>query len=261
MSATRHKPAPSTSDFDKYEVLKDIGKGSFGKVQLIRRKADGKTLVWKELGYGKMSEKEKQMLVSEVNILRELNHPHIVKYYDRVIDRSNSKIFIVMEFCEGGDISSLIKSSRREKQFVPEDMVWIVLSQMLMALQACHYREQGKILHRDLKPGNIFLDSKNNVKLGDFGLSRVMNDDSVFAYTHVGTPYYMSPEEINNQKYNEKSDVWSAGCIIYELAALRAPFEATTHLQLATKIRAGKLDRIPSQYSDELMGIIKEMLS
>ena len=101
-------------------------------------------------------------------------------------------------------------------------------------------------MHRDLKPGNIFLDSSNNVKLGDFGLSKMMNEDSIFAETHVGTPYYMSPEQINDQKYNEKSDVWSAGCIIYELSALRAPFEATTHLQLATKIRAGKLERIPS---------------
>ena len=72
---------------EKYTKIKDIGKGSFGKVSLIKRNSDGKTLVWKELAYGKMSEKEKQMLVSEVNILRELSHPNIVKYYDRVIDR------------------------------------------------------------------------------------------------------------------------------------------------------------------------------
>lgn len=87
-----------------------------------------------------------------------------------------------------------------------------------------------------------------------------MGEESVFAYTHVGTPYYMSPEQINDQKYNEKSDVWSAGCIIYELAALRAPFEATTHLQLANKIRAGNLARIPAQYTDELMKVIRIML-
>ena len=115
-------------------------------------------------------------------------------------------------------------------------------------------------MHRDLKPGNIFLDAHYNVKLGDFGLSRVMGNESVFAYTHVGTPYYMSPEQINDQKYNEKSDVWSLGCIIYEIAALRAPFEATTHYQLAMKIRAGKLDRIPANYSDELMHFISAML-
>lgn len=100
---------------DRYEKIKDIGKGSFGKVSLVKRKQDGKILVWKELAYGKMSDKEKQMLVSEVNILRELNHPHVVKYYDRVIDRNNAKIYIVMEYCEGGDISTLIKNSRKGK--------------------------------------------------------------------------------------------------------------------------------------------------
>lgn len=83
-----------------------------------------------------------------------------------------------------------------------------------------------KILHRDLKPGNIFLDTNSNVKIGDFGLARVMNGESQFAYTHVGTPYYMSPEQINDTKYNEQSDIWSLGCIIYELAALRPPFQA-----------------------------------
>lgn len=87
-----------------------------------------------------------------------------------------------------------------------------------------------------------------------------MGDQSVFAYTHVGTPYYMSPEQIADQKYNEKSDIWALGCIIYEVAALRAPFEATTHYQLAMKIKAGKLERIPRCYSDELMQCIQAML-
>jgi len=78
-----------------------------------------------------MSEKEKQMLVSEVNILRELQHPNIVRYYDRIIDRDHSKIFIVMEFCEGGDISTMIKNSKKEQKPLPEDMVWSILSQVL----------------------------------------------------------------------------------------------------------------------------------
>jgi serine/threonine protein kinase len=125
----------------------------------------------------------------------------------------------------------------------------------------CHRRKEGKILHRDLKPGNVFLDGKNNVKLGDFGLSRVMNQDSVYATTHVGTPYYMSPEQITDSKYNEKSDIWSAGCVVYELTALRPPFEATNHLALAMKIKSGKLERVPSKYSDELWRVIQWTLS
>ena len=83
-----------------------------------------------------------------------------------------------------------------------------------------------------------------------------MNQDSMFAHTHVGTPYYMSPEQINEQKYNEKSDIWSLGCIIYEMAALRPPFKAQNHLSLAMKIKAGKFDRIPETYSDELWRVI-----
>jgi serine/threonine protein kinase len=98
-----------------------------------------------------------------------------------------------MEYCEGGDISNLIKNSKKSRKHLPEDLIWIILSQMLSALDACHRRKE-KIIHRDLKPGNVFLDSHQNVKLGDFGLSRVMGEDSVFATTHVGTPYYMSPE-------------------------------------------------------------------
>ena len=97
----------------------------------VKRKSDGRILVWKELNYGKMSEKEKQMLVSEVNILRELSHPNIVRYYDRVIDRDHAKIFIVMEYCEGGDISTMIKSSKKEKTYIPEDMIWHILGQVL----------------------------------------------------------------------------------------------------------------------------------
>ena len=181
---------------DKYEKVSDIGKGSFGTVAKIKRKSDGRMLVWKELNYGSMSDKEKQMLVSEVNILRELRHPSIVKYYDRIIDKQSSKIFIIMELCEGGDIAKMIKVCKTKKSNFSEDFIWTILHQILNALLHCHTRKEGKIIHRDLKPGNVFLDQNNNVKLGDFGLSRVMGDESVFIKTRVGTPYYMSPEQI-----------------------------------------------------------------
>ena len=92
-------------------------------------------------------------------------------------------------------------------------------------------------MHRDLKPGNIFLDANYNVKLGDFGLSRVMGTESVFAYTHVGTPYYMSPEQISDQKYNEKSDIWSLGCIIYEMRVGQTPFHGTVDYEVFNKIK------------------------
>lgn len=244
-------------------MLYTIGSGSYGKCQKVRRKSDGKILVWKELDYGTMSEGEKQMLVSEVNLLRELRHPNIVRYYDRIIDRTNTKLYIIMEHCEGGDLSSLITRCIKEKRYLEEQFIIRMMAQLTLALKECHRRRDGRatVLHRDLKPANIFLNIKQNVKLGDFGLARILNHDTSFAKTFVGTPYYMSPEQINRLSYNEKSDIWSLGCLLYELCALYPPFTAYNQKELTEKIRAGKYRRIPYRYSEELNNLLSKMLN
>ncbi|XP_006888023.1 PREDICTED: serine/threonine-protein kinase Nek2-like [Elephantulus edwardii] len=248
---------------EDYEVLSTIGTGSYGRCHKIRRRSDGKILVWKELDYGSMTEAEKQMLVSEVNLLRELKHPNIVRYYDRIIDRTNTTLYIVMEYCEGGDLASVITKGTKERQYLDEGFILRVMTQLTLALKECHRRSDGghTVLHRDLKPANVFLDGKQNVKLGDFGLARILNHDTSFAKTFVGTPYYMSPEQINRMSYNEKSDIWSLGCLLYELCALMPPFTAFNQKELAVKIREGKFRRIPYRYSDELNDIITRMLN
>ncbi|KAL2082527.1 hypothetical protein ACEWY4_022345 [Coilia grayii] len=251
------------SRVEDYEVLYTIGSGSYGKCQKIQRKSDGKVLVWKELDYGTMAEAEKQMLVSEVNLLRELKHPNIVRYYDRIIDRSNTTLYIVMEYCEGGDLASLITKCIKERRYLEEEFVLRVLAQLSLALKECHRRSEGgrTVVHRDLKPANIFLDARQNVKLGDFGLARILNHDTSFARTFVGTPYYMSPEQMNRMSYNEKSDIWSLGCLVYELCALSPPFTAYNQKDLAEKIREGKFRRIPYRYSEELNTFLSRMLN
>ncbi|XP_029983650.1 serine/threonine-protein kinase Nek2 [Sphaeramia orbicularis] len=251
------------SRVDDYEVLYTIGSGSYGRCQKIRRKSDGKILVWKELDYGTMAESEKQMLVSEVNLLRELKHPNIVRYYDRIIDRTNTTLYIVMEYCEGGDLSCLITRCIKERRYLEEQFILRVMAQLTLALKECHRRSDGRatVLHRDLKPANIFLDIRQNVKLGDFGLARILNHDTSFAKTFVGTPYYMSPEQINRMSYNEKSDIWSLGCLLYELCALSPPFTAYNQKELAEKIREGKFRRIPYRYSEELNTLLSKMLN
>ncbi|XP_054910114.1 serine/threonine-protein kinase Nek2 [Poeciliopsis prolifica] len=251
------------SRVEDYEVLYTIGSGSYGRCQKIRRNSDGKILVWKELDYGTMAESEKQMLVSEVNLLRELKHPNIVRYYDRIIDRTNTTLYIVMEYCEGGDLASLISRCIKERRYLEEQFILRVMAQLTLALKECHSRSDGRatVLHRDLKPANIFLDIKQNVKLGDFGLARILNHDTSFAKTFVGTPYYMSPEQINRMSYNEKSDIWSLGCLLYELCALSPPFTAYNQKELAEKIREGKFRRIPFRYSEELNTLLSRMLN
>ena len=249
---------------DQYRVLELVGKGSFGVVRKIQRRSDGRVLVWKELNYGSMSDKEKQLVVSEVNILRELRHPHILRYYDRIIDKPTTKLYVITEYCEGGDLGKLIKRYRAKSGRIDEQRIWKYFAQIVMALTACHRRkEKGAlkpILHRDIKPANIFLDRHGNVKMGDYGLARELDSQSKFARTNVGTPYYMSPEQTNSLKYDERSDIWAVGCVLYELAALRPPFQARNQVALAMKINAGKFDRIPSNYSEDLHRAIRWML-
>ncbi len=249
---------------EKYIKLEQIGRGSFGTVHKIKRVADGQIMVWKELDYGKMSDKEKQLVVGEVNILRELRHPYILRYHDRIIDKKSTKLYIIVEFCERGDLRHLIKRAKNSRTFVHEQRIWKYFAQILSALKTCHRRrEKGAlkpILHRDIKPANVFLDRDDNAKLGDFGLARSLDSMSKFAYTNVGTPFYMAPEQTNSKKYDERADVWAVGCLLYELAALRPPFHASNQLALAMKINAGRFERIPKHYSENLYRAIRWML-
>jgi len=254
-----------------YDILEVVGEGTFACVSKVKHKPTGQIYVWKELEYGQMSDKEKQMLVDEVNILRALNHPNIVKYIDRIIDQKNRKIYIIQEYCDAGDLDMVIKNHRRSKKKISEDFIWAVLSEITSALYACHQKQPGaRVLHRDLKPSNIFLSSLNGhheklnlsgltAKLGDFGLARVLHDQSVFAQSHVGTPYYMSPEQIQFKSYDEKSDIWALGCTLYEMAALQPPFRANRYTQLAQKILKGEYKAF-GNISKELASLIARML-
>jgi len=224
---------------DSFTPLEIIGKGSFGVIRKVQRNSDGRILVRKEIDFRKMNDREKRQLVNEVNILRELRHSNIVRYYERIVDRESCMIYIVMEYCEGGDLAAIIRRCRKEGRFIPESVIWSLFIQLLQALNECHTGQAGKIiLHRDIKPDNVFLDGDQNVKLGDFGLSRIMDHDEDkgfteefglegvcdaqrrFAKTFVGTPFYMSPELIDERGYDARSDIWSLGCLLYELAAL-----------------------------------------
>jgi NIMA (never in mitosis gene a)-related kinase len=249
---------------EHYEVLEPIGSGSFGSVCKIRRKADDKILVWKEINYGNMSEKEKQLLVSEVNILRELRNPFIVRYYDRIVEKQSRRLYIVMEFCTSGDLGKLIKQHKKNGTHFEEGTIWRVLAQAVIALKDCHRHSEGgkcqPILHRDIKPANILLDADMNIKIGDFGLAKELSSQSMLAQTNVGTPFYMSPELINEKKYDERSDIWSLGCLVYEMATLQPPFTASNQLSLAMKINKGRFAQIPAHYSTPLSNIIKSML-
>ncbi|OAX38006.1 kinase-like protein [Rhizopogon vinicolor AM-OR11-026] len=258
-----------------YEPLDIIGNGSFGIIRKVRRKSDGQMLARKELNFERMSERDRKQIVAEVNILKDLHHEHIVRYHDRHVDRDAGILYILMEYCGGGDLSTVIKQAQKHNRPVPEDTIWNYFMQILLALNYCHHpgsrivsgtegnakEKQSQILHRDLKPDNVFLDQSNTVKLGDFGLSKALSQAN-FANTYVGTPYYMSPELMQERAYDSKSDIWSLGCLIYELCALKPPFhEAKTHAELSIFIRNGRIPPLPKGYSQALSSVIKAMLN
>ena len=225
----------------------------------VLRLSDHTICAMKSLYYGDMNEKEKQQLVAEVNILRELSHQHIVRYYDRVIDRAAKKIYIVMEYCGGGDLASLIRAKVKSNSHLPAVFIHQVLHQTALALQLCHSRA---FLHRDLKPHNLFLTHHNQIKLGDFGLARILPSPSAFANTHAGTPYYMPPEQVRGEGVGAKGDVWSLGCLVYEMCCLVPPFTASNPLQLARRIERGDWDegKVRERYGDEMCAMIRGML-
>ena len=240
-------------------MIKELGHGSFGRVWRAKRKSDGQIVAIKEIDYGTMGKQEKQLLVNEVNVLKKLHNPHIVRYVDRSVNRERRKMYIVMEYCAGGDLQSMITSTRASSSYIAEDQIWLTLTELSMALSECHDAKE-KILHRDIKPANIFIDSEGHVKLGDFGLARNLTTD--FARTRVGTPYYMSPELVSGRGYNDKSDIWALGCVIYEMANLRPAFRTacSSEEELYRKIRTATVQRIPSRYSDSLWKLVQAML-
>ncbi|GAA6058203.1 hypothetical protein JCM3770_005010 [Rhodotorula araucariae] len=259
-------PTRSTME-ESYEAGDCIGTGSFGIIRKVVRRVDGQVLARKELNYGRMDERDLKQLTEEVNILEKLGtNDHIVRYYERFVDKPSSMLYILMEYCAGGDLAGVITRCRKNGQSLPEDVVWTYLAQITLALHDCHSetdangKKKPVILHRDIKPENVFLDENHNLKLGDFGLSKAM-EQAAMTQTYVGTPYYMSPELINGQPYDVKSDIWALGCLIYELCAGHPPFhEARTQPELAVMIREGKIPDLPRSYSPRLGQVVKAML-
>ncbi|KAG8921069.1 G2-specific serine/threonine protein kinase, partial [Tulasnella sp. 417] len=278
-----NQQALSTQEWlSQYEVLDVIGNGMFGVIKKVKNKRTGEISARKDLNFEKMTEKDRKQIVAEVNILKDLNHEYIVRYHDRFVDRENGYLYILMEYCGGGDLGRVLAKARKQNKPLAEDRVWRYFHQLLLALDHCHYpatsqtipsssgggssseppvRRTQQVLHRDLKPENVFVTNDDNLKLGDFGLSKMMGP-SALTNTYVGTPYYMSPEMLMEKSYDMKSDIWSLGCLIYELCALQPPFyDAKTQPELTALIRSGRIPPLPRGYSQQLFSTIRSMLN
>ncbi|XP_053993403.1 probable serine/threonine-protein kinase nek2 [Hylaeus volcanicus] len=255
-----------TNNLDDYEIIEDIGRGQFGMVQKIRfKKNPCKLLVWKKIKYYNMEDAEKRQLAQEVELLQSLWHTNIVRYVGKINDKSTACIYLIMEYCDGGDLGRYLSYTVKKGHYLPEELILSWFRQLVNALDYCHTRKTGKVLHRDLKPQNILLSGKyKKLKLADFGLAKVLQPLQQMAETHVGTPYYMSPEILCCSKYDEKSDIWSLGCLIYEISTGTSPFSrASCYEDLRHLVDEGYVGTVefPTLYIKELFTVIRWMLS
>ena len=239
-----------------FKIEKVLGRGSFGSVYLVTRKQDNKIYALKTVILEKLSKKEQENSVNEVRILASVTHPNVIGYKEAFWNDKESSLNIVMEYADDGDLQTKIHKMKKEGGMFNENLIWSYSIQMIEGLKALHDK---KIMHRDLKSANIFLvKDKHQCKLGDMNVSKVIKDKVLL--TQTGTPYYASPEVWNDEPYSYKSDLWSIGCVIYEICALRPPFHGKDLDELYINVCKGKIERISQVYSDDLWKMIKMLL-
>ena len=240
---------------DGFKILNKIGEGSFSTVLKVQRKKDGIIYALKRVKFAKLSDKEKSNALNEIRILASINNKNIISYKEAFFDEMDSSLDIVMEYADEGDLFQLITEKKKTKTHFTEEEIWNTLIQLLNGLRSLH---ELNILHRDLKSANVFLFKGGIVKLGDLNVSKVTRKG--MGYTQTGTPYYASPEVWKDKPYDSKSDIWSLGCVIYEMCALNPPFRAQSMEELFKKVIRGYYPDISNKYSKDLSEILKLMI-
>ena len=242
----------------EYKILKQIGEGSYASIFKVQKDNSNEIYVLKQIPITEEDLNDTQNLndiKNESLILSKIHCPYIVKFYDSFFH--NNSLNIITEYCSSGDLCDYIQMYISHKKKMSEKLIWKLFIQICLGL---HYLHNHKILHRDIKTKNIFLNEDFSVKIGDLGIAKILENTTSYAHTFIGTPYYLSPELCKDLPYNDKSDVWSLGCVLYEMVTLRHPFEGKTRVEIYDKIINGNYEGIDKYYSLELRRMIDLLL-
>nr|XP_048272881.1 serine/threonine-protein kinase Nek11 isoform X2 [Myodes glareolus] len=249
---------PATLIARRYVLQQKLGSGSFGTVYLVsdKKAKQGEELkVLKEISVGELNPNETVQANVEAQLLSKLNHPAIVKFHASFMEQDN--FCIITEYCEGRDLDYKIQEYKEAGKIFPENQIVEWFIQLLLGVDYMHER---RILHRDLKSKNVFL-KNNQLKIGDFGVSRLLMGSCELATTLTGTPHYMSPEALKHQGYDAKSDIWSLACILYEMCCMDHAFSGSSFLSVVLNIVEGDTPSLPERFSRELNTIMERMLN
>ena len=238
-----------------FQILSKLGEGAYSVVYKVKRITDGVEYALKKIKLLDLKEKERENALNEVRLLASIRHPNIVSYKEAFFEKKINVLCIVMEYADDGDLFQKICEHKKKRVYIDEKKVWKIAVQMLLGIKALH---ELKVLHRDLKSANVFLFKDGTAKIGDMNVSKVAKKGLLF--TQTGTPYYASPEVWNDQSYDSKSDIWSAGCVLYEMASLKPPFRADDMEGLYLRVTKGAYAKLPGHYSTGLSELIGHML-
>lgn len=244
------------NNLSDFSIIEEIGSGGCGTVYKVKSNIDQNIYVAKKINVRHLTQKQLKETLSEVYIMKDIQHDHIIKFYSSFVE--NQSLYIIMEHAESGDLHQYYRQQRQKKRFIKESFLWKVMLQTCLALQYLHSIKH--IIHRDVKPLNLFLSGSLQIKLGDLGMSRIVDEEEMLQ-TNVGTPAFLSPEQIKRRPYDFKVDVWGLGCVMYSLAALKPPFKGDNILELSRSIVQDEATPIPKHYTPKLRSLILSMLS
>ena len=239
--------------YNDFELLKLLGRGSFGEVLLVRLKANKKLYAMKVLDKKMLKQRKQQIHTkTERDLMVKINCPFIVNIKSAFQDET--KLYIVSEFLQGGDLFFHL----HEKRYTvfPEIKARFYIMELVIALDFLH---QNNMIYRDLKPENILLDSQGHVKLTDFGLSKIFENEDDKAYTVCGTPQYLAPEILLRKGYDKAVDWWSLGCVLYEMLYGRLPFKLKKGQKISLNIYKEEI-AFDKKISEEAKDLIVNLL-